>query len=446
MKTSKPNPLLGLPLAIVSGVMLAFALPPWGIGALGWVAFLPLLLAGRMSRPVVAAGYGLLATLTCAVILSGRLSEASQFGNVFATFGTLGLVLAFSGLFGSVSARLNPVFGPLFVACAGVTAELASIWVFPVNVAISQYQNPAMLKVTSYTGIWGVSFLIWFVPAAVIAMFRKPKAAWPALAVALIAVAAGGIVRFPIAQQGRVLRVAAIQTPYAYEARRLTHDIADKVSLVVWPEQRLNPADGNPSRAARDNRVYVVADIIESRGKAKPYNTAYLFSPSGQVIGKQTKRFPFGIENRICSRGTESRPIDRGGFCAGMAVCFDTQFTVVARDLVRRGADIVLVPVHDPEMPSSLLNYLHGAIIPFRAAENGVPIVWADSKGLSAIVDGSGRIITRAPVRSVGAVFAAVRLGHSTTLASVYGDYFAYACAAGFAIGLIALIRRRGVR
>ncbi len=429
-------------LAIASGILLAFALPPMGMGILGWVAFLPLLIAARMCRPLIAAGGGLLAALTCALILSGRITEASQFGNLFAVFGALALALAFTAAFGSLSTRLHPAIQPLFVACAGVSAELASTWVFPVNVAISQYQNPAMLKLASYTSIWGVSFLVWFVPAAIVAAFSKPKAAWPMLAIASLAVISGAVVQFPMTQHGRVLRLAAVQAKYACDARTITRGVADKASLVVWPEQKLSPEDGNPARAARDNRVYVVADVIEPRANAKPYNTACLFSPSGQVIGKQNKRFLFGDENRQCSPGTRSLPIDRGGFCAGMAVCFDTQFPAVVRDLVRAGADVVLVPVHDPEMPSSLLNYFHSAIVPFRAAENGVPIVWADSVGLSAIVDGSGRIAMRGPAREMATVVGRVWLRRSTTLASRLGDWFAYVCAGGFTLGLLGLLLR----
>ena len=440
-KASKHYFVLGVVLAALSGAMLAFALPPREVSFLGWLAFLPLLVAARISKPLVAAVYGLLCSLVCALIMSGHLTDSHQFGNLFGAFGTLGLVLAFGAGFASLTKRMNPAVQPLFVACAGVTAELVSVWIFPVNAAISQYRNPAMLELASYTAIWGVSFLVWFVPAAMIAMFQRPKAAWPAFALAAIAVGAGSIAGFPIENKGRVLRVAAIQSPYPDDALKLTHSVGRNVVLVVWPEHRLDPGDGEPSEAARTNRVYVVADFIVPRPKAKPYNTAYLISPSGQVIGKQTKRFLFGNENSICSRGTGSHPVNRGGFVAGMAICYDTQFTGVIRDLVRRGADIICVPVNDPEMPNSLLNHLHCAVVPFRAAENGVPIVWAERNGLSAVIGRSGRILARAAAGSRTAVVAPVWLRQSTTFATRWGDWFGYLCAVGFAAGVVCVWR-----
>jgi len=442
-KTVNRRPLTALPLAVASGVLLALALPPRDVSILGWIAFVPLILAAHVCRLLTAAGCGLVATLTCALIASGRITDAAQFGNLFGVFGALALVLAFVAAVISVTSRFSPNLGVLLIACAGVTAELTSLWVFPVNVALSQYRNPAMLKLASITGIWGVSFLIWFVAASVVAAVARPKSAWPLAVVSLAVVVSGWIIKFPTPAEGPVLRVAAVQTPYARDARRLTRTIGEKASLVVWPEQRLDPCDGNPARAARESRLYVVCNVIEPRVNAKAYNSAYLYAPSGRIIGKQYKRFPFGDEIRLCARGPRLVPIDRGGFRAGMAVCFDTQFPVVARDLVRDGADIVLVPVHDPEMPSSLLNYLHGAIAPFRAAENGVPIVWADSKGLSMIVERSGQVTARAPARREAVVCGPVRLRTAITLANRFGDWFACLCAGAFLLGTVSALARR---
>ena len=62
-------------LALLSGVLLAFSLPSKDIAILGWVAFLPLLIASRITRnEVLAAGCGMLVALMAGYILMGKLS------------------------------------------------------------------------------------------------------------------------------------------------------------------------------------------------------------------------------------------------------------------------------------------------------------------------------------------------------------------------------------
>ena len=444
MKADRYYPVLALVLSGVSGILLACALPSKGVGVLGWIAFLPLLLAARISRPLIAAGCGMMCSLACALILAGPITEDYQFGNLVAAFGALGSVLAFVAGFASVGRKLSPALWPIFVASAGVTGELLSVYIFPINVAISQFQNPAMLKLASYTAIWGVSFLIWLVPASILVMVRKPRLAWPAFALAVIALVASAVVRFPVERGGETLRVAAIQAPDGYTAAKQTRKVRGRAEVVVWPEHHLSEISKLPSTAARANRVYVAAHFRERLPTGKSYNTACLFSPAGRLIAKQRKRFPFGKENLTVARGHESRPVKCDGFTAGMAICYDTQFTCVIRDLANRGAEVVLVPIHDPELANCLLNFLHSATLTFRAAENSVPIVAADGSGLSSIIDGSGRILARAGEHSIEAICATAELRSARTLASKGGDYFAYACASMMILAcIVALVGRR---
>lgn len=429
MRTAKAYyPVLALALAAASGVLLAFALPVKGAAPLGWVVFVPLLLAARISRPLIAAGCGLVCSIVCAMVVSGPVTEDYQFGNLVAAFGGLGLALAFAAGFTSVGKKLHPMLQPFYVASVAVTSELLSTAVFPINVAISQYQNPAMLKLASYTGIWGVSFLLWLVPAALLAAFRHGRATLPALVVAAFAVAGSAIVPFPVLNEGTELRLAAVQAPGSYECARKSVELKGRADIAVWPEHHLNVKNRLAWETAKANRLYLAVDVNEFATGEKLYNTGYLYAPDGQLIGKQRKRFPFGDENRKVERGGTSSPVGCGGFSAGMAICYDSQFASVVRDLANKGADVVLVPIYDPEMPNCLFNHLHTAMLPFRAAENGVPVAAANDSGLSCIVDRSGRIVARAGEHTVEAIRATVRLGSDRTLASRIGDSFAYLC------------------
>jgi apolipoprotein N-acyltransferase len=94
-------------------------------------------------------------------------------------------------------------------------------------------------------------------------------------------------------------------------------------------------------------------------------------------------------------------------------------------------------------MPNSVFNYLHSAVIPFRAAENGVPIVWAECQSLSMIVDSDGRILARGPEKAPAFIIAGVHLRSGLTFFTRAGDYFAYLCVTGCVLGSILSTRSR---
>src|SRR5689334_16996695 len=71
--TGKPTwrPMMTLLLPLVSGLLLAFALPPYDVEWLGWIALVPLLLAARGRRTLEAVGMGMLAGLVAGLVYVG---------------------------------------------------------------------------------------------------------------------------------------------------------------------------------------------------------------------------------------------------------------------------------------------------------------------------------------------------------------------------------------
>jgi apolipoprotein N-acyltransferase len=65
----------------------------------------------------------------------------------------------------------------LFVACAGVAVEwLTTLSPLPVGIALCQWRAQEFIQIASLAGIWGVSFLLWLVNAAMadLLLRRKP--------------------------------------------------------------------------------------------------------------------------------------------------------------------------------------------------------------------------------------------------------------------------------
>jgi apolipoprotein N-acyltransferase len=307
----------------------------------------------------------------------------------------------------------------------------------PVNAAISQHQDTIMLHIAAFTGIWGVSFLIWLAPALLIAMFARSKPAYIILGMALLAVITASL---PIAgrNNGPTMDVAAIQAGNSTDAVIETPKIKTNAVIAVWPEILLSKEDEKPKESATENKLFIVTNYIDQLRKAKPYNAVAVISPDGKVVATAMKHHLFGRELLEYSKGEISQPTEIAGCKAGLAICYDTVFTDVCRTLAKRGAEALFVPNCDPDVPNSLFARLHSALIAFRAAENGIPIVWANGYGLSAIFDGDGVPVARAPEHGDSAIYGTIHLRKSETFYTRIGDYFAYLCA-GFSLLVFAI-------
>ena len=207
----------------------------------------------------------------------------------------------------------------------------------------------------------------------------------------------------------------------------------------------LEKENEEPIKSAVENRLFIVANYIDKQTEVKPYNTAVIISPEGKIMATTRKHHLFGREILDLSAGKISYPTEMAGYKAGLAICYDTVYTDVCRTLANRGANILFVPNYDPEAQNSLFAHLHSALIAFRAAENGIPIVWSNSSGISTIYDSNGVPVARAHEYGSAAIYGTVHLRESKTIYTRIGDKFACACA-GFSIFILAISVLIGIR
>lgn len=124
-----------------------------------------------------------------------------------------------------------------------------------------------------------------------------------------------------------------------------------------------------------------------------------------------------------------------------MEICFDSLYTGVTRQLAQDGAQIVAMPNFDPPTPQGVLHELHAAVLPFRAVENRVPFVRADSNGASQIVDATGHVVGQSALWATDVQIRNVALGNGRgTLFTRWGDWFAVLCVLFFTAGTIRLL------
>ena len=131
------------------------------------------------------------------------------------------------------------------------------------------------------------------------------------------------------------------------------------IKMVVFPELAVHGSISNmheeaetipgdltssfSSLANKHNVWLIPGSIYESAGK-DIFNTTPVFSPSGDLIGKYRKRYPWR-PNEKTTPGEEHFVFNIDGIgIVGIMICYDMWFPEVARDLVHNGAEIIVVP------------------------------------------------------------------------------------------------------
>ena len=448
-------------LSLLSGLLFAFSLPPFNWEWLGWVAFVPLFLAVPGRRPLEAVGLGMLAGVLCGVVQAGWYHDTSRLFWAYIPFLWLcflfGLVAVASAL---APAQWSPAFRVLFVTCVGVGGEwLTSFLPLPLNVASCQYKNLPLIQIADVTGIWGVSFLLWWANAALAeyALRRRFAPVGIGLALVLLSLCYGSLWVLHTPSARNSLAVAAIQDLTREETGDLAapggeadrtamtrQAVRQGAKLVVWSEESLGGefTPGDPKdetrQLARSLHTGLVVGYSDDT-KPKPFNCAAYLAPTGDVLRPVHHKIHLYLAEREtnCS-GDKATVVKTPQGKIGLEVCFDSCYTNTTRETVRQGATLIAMPNYDPPTPRGVLHHLHGAMLPFRAAENRVPFVRADSNGLSQIVDGDGRIVAQSPLFKPDVLVGGVDLGSGQgTFFTRWGDWLAYGCLLVVAGGLV---------
>jgi apolipoprotein N-acyltransferase len=167
--------------------------------------------------------------------------------------------------------------------------------------------------------------------------------------------------------------------------------------------------DGPVPKRVRDwckkNRRYLVAGAKDVLSSSDYYNTAFVIGPSGDVVFQQVKSVPiqfFKDGFPAKERRTWDSPWGRLGIC----ICYDLIYSRVTDELVRQGAQALLVPTMDVVDWGEYEHKLHARVTPMRAAEYRIPIFRIASSGVSQIVTRSGTISASVPFGQQGKVLS----------------------------------------
>ncbi|WP_406693428.1 apolipoprotein N-acyltransferase [Singulisphaera sp. Ch08] len=138
--------------------------------------------------------------------------------------------------------------------------------------------------------------------------------------------------------------------------------------------------------------------------------------------------------------GTKPAWFQLGRYRFATAICFeDTIPHLVRRFFQGQGTrlpDVVLNISNDGWFRGSSEHDIHLAISVFRAIENRVPLARAVNTGVSALIDGNGRVIAALPKVTEEVLSVTVPLDDRVALYSEWGDWLGIGCLA-LTLGLI---------
>jgi len=182
-----------------------------------------------------------------------------------------------------------------------------------------------------------------------------------------------------------------VQMVLAGELNAFGARVADAETLPNAIEQRF--AD-----AAARNQVWLIPGTMYERVGTKVYNTASVIDPSGNVVTRYRKIFPFCPYEQNVTPGNELCTFEvPGAGRFGLAICYDMWFPELVRSLALSGAEVIL----HPSMTSTLDRDVEVAIARANAAVNQVYFVSinvADRLGCgeSCVYGPGGELIHRA--------------------------------------------------
>jgi apolipoprotein N-acyltransferase len=504
--------------------VLIFPLP--GLYVLSWVAFAPLIVALLRARPAgvleIAGSVNLQAAKPGQAFLLTYISGIVWYAgtcywiyNTMHEYGGLSTPLALLALFlfccylglyhGLFGLLLSLLVGPgrdnrrALVAAPflWVAVELARTRVtgFPWNLlGTAQVDNISLSRITTWTGVYGVSFEIMLVNVAVAAAFLVPRRKRSTLLIASVAAAtvlqAGRLVEAPALPADRAallvqenIPVDASWTRDAFE--RTIHELADlsvkdapnssapepspsKVDLIVWPESPApffanDPMFRDPvSDMARKTRTWVVTGAIGStprmqggKSASQLFNSAALVSPAGDWTARYDKvhlvpfgeylpfpslfAFAGGLTKEVgeFQSGASRAPLDAGSTRLGVFICYESVFPGEVREFADQGAGVLVNLSNDGWYGDSGAYAQHLNQTRMRAIENDRWLLSATNTGVTASIDPYGRTVARLPRKERGGLIAPYALTSVTTFYTRHGDWFAWLCAIISAVALL---------
>ncbi len=503
--------LLDFCLAALSGFFLILAFPKFNVEIVAWAALVPFFWSLRGKSPAQAALLGWVAGFSFFTgLLPWIYNVLTQYGHLPGAVSIFLLLLltAYLALFFSAFAFAlrwaqakmeipeTILAPPLWVSLEYIRGFLFSGFPWEL-LGYSQYLTLPLVQIADITGVYGVSFLIVLVNAAVYRLletflernWNPVKKEVLAAVLLLVLSTAYGYWRLagmsPQNKEGSPIRIALIQgnipqdvkwePKFQEETVKTYVDLTLRTryifpSLVIWPEtatpfffQDAFPFQSRILELSRTMGTYLLfgSPAYDRKGReTRYYNSAFLLSPEGIAAGRYDKihLVPFGEYAPLSGilgftrdiigamgdfqSGEEVRNLafPQGKF--GVLICYEAIFPELTRQFVDRGARFLVNITNDAWFGRTAAPYQHISMAALRAVENRVPIARAANTGISGFIHPSGKILQASEIFTTSILSGILYIKKTWSFYTQFGDLFSYLCM-GFTMILLLWIRFR---
>ena len=330
------------------------------------------------------------------------------------------------------------------------------------SVANTQTQNLPVLQLASVTGIYGITFFMyWFYSVTVLFIqdgfsVDKHKKGFAVFLATVLLVFTFGSFRLaffrPVSMTAKVvsLTVERGEPDAIDQALTLTEREAGAgADIIMWQEaallfkadEEMFPVLEETVRIAREYDCYILAAyVIQENPKDLARNLAVLITPEGKLEFEYQKARP--LPQGLSINGPDiMQAADTPFGRISAVICYDADFPTYIRQASAGNIDILLVPSSDWKE----IDPLHTRMISLRAVENGISLVRHSYACLSMAWNYLGEPLASMDYFSTKdrVMISHLPTERVFTLYGALGDYVPWLCIAGLILLVVIRIKNK---
>jgi len=430
----------------MSGLLLGLSYPPFSLGFLAWIAFIPLLhCISKEERIGQKALFGFVACFTSNLIILNWMGLNSGTSPAVAIISYLALslyltifwmafIISMHFIPKKIELLLTPLSWIFFVEFLRNIGPLAGPWM---NLSLTQSEYIRIIQLASIE-VHAISFMVIFFNLILYRFFIERNTVFLKYFVLILCsilffgnyhvnsqnnrsieksvnVSIGQPSIFPDEKWNPNLRLRNL----AVMDSLLVKSLEDNADIIIWPEVAVTSflANNPYDRVRYQDKLsgtYLITGIPERKnidGINQNFNSSIILKPDGSFDTYQkiflvpfAEYVPF-FRNWITKMnqfddigsfypGSEYKTFNIDDFKASILICYDSSSPQIVEKMVDNGAEIIFIITNDSYV-GQFMPYQHFQLARLRAVEQRVPIIQSANTGISGIILPSGKIIYR---------------------------------------------------
>jgi apolipoprotein N-acyltransferase len=470
---------------VLSSVLTALSMPGFLFGFLAWFSLIFLFIALEEKKALASILYGFLYFYIFSainlywvlpVLVENLPRTFSRFPGWLGFFAFLlmlaieALPFALFGLLYSIgtSLRDRPWLDALFVASLYTLVDflrgIGEMGFTGGTLADALYKDVGLLQLAPLIGSYGLTFLIVLINRLLYTTMKKSsrpieRIALVVLVIVLISYTVEHALPLPTKGETKLIALQTYVKPqekYSSSSMELYSKLEEHLEkhssgLIVLPEDvfptdpKKNEVGERLRELAERRNLKILFGAISTDAGAK--NSVFLVDESGvRRVYSKVKLFPFvemlpyekifGVFGFLrgltyLQPGEGFSPVKIEDYATlGIQICFESYFAEPSRQLVKKGAEVLIVCTNDGWFDYNTALIQHFSKSVFRAVETRRQVIQVSNAGVTGVVDPYGRIVKTLPVKKYDSMKIELLPREGETFYARYGDLIVWFCLA----------------